>query len=128
MTEQQYRVVADWDKGDDPTRSMAKDGDLLVFRASEGGGLSKLVRIERPVPTADEPVQDGPLTRGLEQSRRGETVDLGSFAQYAEHPPVPTREQIADLIALHYGWGKADEEDREAGDALLTLLQKGADR
>lgn len=40
----------------------------------------------------------------------------------------PTREQIADLLARKYDWGPADEEDHEVADAVLALIQNGAER
>lgn len=58
----QYRVVADRDKGDDPQPAMIQDGDrvtVVAYNAHDGSwqdGNEGIIRIERPVPTTDEPV------------------------------------------------------------------------
>lgn len=50
MTDQQYRIIADRDKGDDPRPQDVQDGDRYVLDAPFLGD-SRIVRIERPMPT-----------------------------------------------------------------------------
>lgn len=153
MTEQQYRVIADRDKGDDPTKSMAQEGDLLIFRMGKKGELSILVRIERTVLTTDEPQSELSDVQYREADEawmwyadeaefhvhdvvQEQFID-GYLAALKAHPSShpPTREQIAEAIytvraGSDQNWHKAafrDDYLKEA-DAVLALLQKGADR
>lgn len=126
MTEtQQYRVVADRDKGDDPHINYAQDGDLLTFRKGREFEPDYLVRIERPVPTTDDWMYEH-----SDQCRCGSCPTLP-----ASHPP--TREQIAEALTE-----AADEIERILVQERTTLgmsvqdwlrqraalIQNGADR
>lgn len=121
---QQYRVIADRDKGDDPRDVEQRPGDRLIYSETVGVVLEGpiLVRIERPV-----------LPLHCLSTAHHEEHDWGGgnwcpgFGASDERPSVPTRAQIADVLADHYAWGRADEEDRAAADAVLALLN-GADR
>lgn len=107
MTEQQYRVIADRDKGDDPQWDDVEIGDRVVTTPARmvGGEVTRtssrttmtaasamtvdVLRIERQVPTTDEP-----------KTKREQIVsDLAAMGQRMfSHPSVPTREQIADVL------------------------------
>lgn len=140
MTEQQYRVIADRDKGDDPSRANIRVGDRYTLQDT-GDADDQLVRIERPVPTTDAPhgeeveiegsffpVADlphilGAHIRALDDAGQREKQH---WIDHHEHPSLPTREQIAEAI-------EPDPADRDWQTVLyagrvLTLLQKGADR
>lgn len=55
MTEQQYRVIADRDKGDDPTFADVDEGDRYTAVSMPWDWEQDRVdRIERPVPTPDD--------------------------------------------------------------------------
>lgn len=118
MSEQQYRVHAC--NNTEPHEAHEFRG---TYRKPSLPGVEitetfQCEGIERPEPTTDRP----------DLTRDQFTNDESYYLATGQHPSLPTREQIAELIALHYGWGEADEEDREAGDAVLALIQKGADR
>lgn len=56
MVQQDYRVIADRDKGDEPQWDEVRLGDRTtsVVISGEGqGSMTRLVHIERPVPTTD---------------------------------------------------------------------------
>ena len=57
MTEQQYTVIADRSKGDDPETQQIETGDRLTSTALTPTVFA-LDRIERPVPTTDEPTHE----------------------------------------------------------------------
>lgn len=139
MTEQQqYRVIADRDKGDDPQWEDVRYGDLVTTEHIYGADSAPvLVRIERPVPTAGEPdwqiernrtlvarLRDdhGAVRERMEEAAdRIERLEAGTVA----HPP--TREEIAEVVArwrrdLDTGTGP------ELEDRLVALIQNGADR
>lgn len=109
MTEQQYHVIADRDKGDDPKWPDIEPGDRYVAIARDLETRSdddQVVRIERPVPTTDEP----------------------------QKPSVPMREQIAvelieklrttGSVPIDRVWSRWRELFREYDDAVLALIQK----
>lgn len=122
----QYRVIADREKGDDPRWADAQSGDRFTH-VGILGGESRLVRIERPVPTADTRSQMERDSDALDELRRTPVP--------VESPSLPTREQIAEVIYTEragssQNWHKAafrDDYLKEA-DAVLALLQKGFDR
>ncbi|PZE33974.1 hypothetical protein DEJ21_14085 [Curtobacterium sp. MCSS17_006] len=114
MTEQQqYRVIADRDKGDDPQWVDVKARDR--YTADAAGRPSDddtVVRIERPVPT---------------------TVVIHELVGLPLPPDepssLPTREQIAEVIQRADQTARWGENRYEVqADAVLALLQKGADR
>ncbi len=115
MTEQQYRVIADRDKGEDPQERDSRAGDRLTFIATESYG-KLLVRIERPAPPSELGV---PLLLT--------DVEADSFTAAMQDPPpmpLPTREQIAAAIAKSEdadywvdeiaNWEDREEWEREA--------------
>lgn len=153
MSEQQWRVIADRDKGDDPKIGDAEDGDLLAFRKGREFETDYLVRIERPVPTADEHEPIDTLNLGYYRTRvqcscgrswwfgehEGDpTHDEAKIEHEQPSPHPPTREQIALAIAFatdgmtEKAWANASQDycdEMLAGaDAVLALIQNGADR
>jgi hypothetical protein len=166
MTEQQqYRVIVDRDKGDEPLDVERQPGDLLIYEQMPCH-QQHLVRIERPVPTTDEPPvadtssgehrrvirhvgDDLPICDTcinvlglnvrwdhavLRHEREGITP-----AEPQPSPSVPTREQIAaEIKRVTHAWSgpSMDEfindpptrKQYAMADAVLALLQKGADR
>lgn len=91
MTEQQYRLIADRDKGDDPYKDDVREGDRVTSVAVLEGTmrtgqvlLARIDRIERPVPTTDEP-------------KRCEQCD-DFEPETHEHPSTPTRDEVADEL------------------------------
>lgn len=113
MTEQQqYRVIADRDKGDDPQWADIKTHDRITYEYTNGGParLDQVVRIERPVPTSDEPVM---LTyEGCKTYPLG-TVAADAIGYWAAHHrhyvktsentwasfwQTPTADQIAEAV------------------------------
>lgn len=154
MTEQQqYRVIADRDKGDDPTWNDVHGGDRVAMTAGDISTFmsDEIVRIERPVPTTDEPkhqVMCLPIdvyeaSIGMLRLHGAEaTADM--LRDEAEPPPLPTREQIAEAQRALTELGDAIAlPDTQAGEDWFTermglvtdifesvraLLQKGADR
>lgn len=152
MAEQQeYRVIADRDKGDDPQWGQVESGDRVWF----SGPRDDVDRIERPVPTTNEPEfgwDACPSTAAHaahEWNVNEGEVGFGSRCAGIAAPSLPTREQIAEVVAeanavrgayLSF-WGAHSSNDiarvgREpsmpptpAIDAWsLALLQKGGDR
>jgi len=147
MTEQQYRVIADRDKGDD--MDAAWWGQATGDRITEivvGPGETRVDRIERQVPTTDESPRRSFIV--TPNSDRYEAFDIedalinsrsflpeGVRVQPSPHPP--TREQIAEAIR-NSDWdslGNWDAEPerikddyRKNADAVLALIQNGADR
>jgi hypothetical protein len=63
-----------------------KDKQFAVEELPDGNILLQpvVIRHEREVWLYENPEAMAALDRGLAQSARGETVDLGSFAQYLE--------------------------------------------
>lgn len=110
MTEQQYRVIADRDKGDDPQWDDVQIGDRYVGIATERGTpLDPVVRIERPAPATGLPA---PMTLTA--------AEQDSYTAAMAEPSLPTREQIAEAIE------DAIEVDIDtAADAVLRLLEGG---
>lgn len=155
-----YRVIADRDKGDEPDGFDINDGDRVTY---EYGTRTRRVRIERPVPTPDEP----PVTDTSSGEHRRVIRHVGDDlpicdtcinvlglnvrwdhavlrheregitpAEALPSPSLPTRDQIAwqklrslrdDLFESTDAAFEPDEVIEEL-DAVLALLQKGADR
>lgn len=120
MTGQQYRVIADRDKGDDPYAEMREPGDRVTY----GNPAHIIVRIERPVPTEHclgTHYHDSHLWSG----KPGTHYWCKGYA--APDEILPTREQIAEAI-----WDDSLllelPENLERVDHVLALLQKEADR
>jgi hypothetical protein len=169
MSEPQYRVIADRDKGDDPTWNDVHGGDRVTMTAGDISTFrsDQIVRIERPVPTTNlqesAGLEDrrsqfaasvgGELVRDLDawptedaalRSLLDRAVDHIESIETDAHylPPLPTREQIAALnrhvrearqwneVARGNGVGGVGNLDSvlDDMDAVLALLQKGADR
>jgi hypothetical protein len=148
MTDQQWTVVADRDKGDDPTIDDITVGDRYTMQAEAGAVFTdQVVRIERQVPTAEKPNTSASNLAivDLGEASRCADVGLDALIDYLgdlprlPSPHPPTREQIAEALYLD----DADHEDlswaseanlltREAylknADAVLALIQNGADR
>lgn len=145
MTEQ-YRVVADSDRGDDPDYAWVRPGDRITYAVVEHRRSiqqGRLVRIERPVPTTDEArrtLWDQIAVLIYEHdttTRRGASsaADEVMRAVLAASTPAATREQIAEAIyAVRAGssknWHKSAFRDDylAQADAVLALLENGADR
>lgn len=134
MTEQQYRIIADRDKGHLPVYADVQTHTDRVTVEQYGQPTEYIVRIERPVPTTGCPRCEG---RGGLLNTHGEDSDCPRCGGAgSEHPSVPTREQIAEML-FHAEYSDTDRWDlvREHGrepylcmaDAVLNLLN-GADR
>lgn len=150
MTEQQYRVTADRDKGDDPDHDDVREGDRVTTVAVVEGTIqtgrvlrARIDRIERPVVKCEH----GRIVFYVEDNET-RCVKCGvviSDGQPVERPPVPTREQIADYSELradlatmarqertpdHWAIGRNQRTARSALSAIDTLLAllNGADR
>lgn len=101
MTEQQYRVIADRDKGDDPKVADICAGDRYTMQAERGPVFTdQVVRIERPVPNSDQPTSGRdeawhawPGTEYSEREPHKALRDAFNAGWDARHPSVPTREQ-----------------------------------
>lgn len=163
MSEQHYRVIADRDKGDDPTWNDVHGGDRVTMTAGDISTFrsDEIVRIERPVPTTDEPEDETqdlrtqvanlvPLSMLDGRDPRANVFEVAdeiiSAVLAAIAPTLPTREQIAAMLSAHriagvsgFGiesiacscnrtWVPALEYREHMADAVLALLQKGADR
>ncbi|PZF11782.1 hypothetical protein [Curtobacterium sp. MCLR17_034] len=130
MTEtQQYRVVADRDKGDDPHINYAQDGDLLAFRKGREFEPDYLVRIERPVPTEHclSTAQHDGHEWAAHEGQPGTGYWCPGFDAAEDHPP--TREQIAEVMQRADQTARWGENRYEVqADAVLALFQNGADR
>lgn len=129
MTEQQqYRVIADRDKGDNPYAEMREPGDRVTY----GNPAHIIVRIERPVTTEHclSTAQHDGHEWAAHEGQPGTGYWCPGFDAADEHPP--TREQIADAIwkALPYEAQEAmlTTDADEAAEAVLALIQNGADR
>lgn len=139
MTEQQYRVVADRDKGDNPKSHDIENGDRYVL---DGPYLSdmQILRIERPVPTEhclSTGHHDGHEWGGHD-GQTGTGYWCTGFDAADQHPSVPTREQIADAIeqdervqTWHKIWAYVCEnrpqpinDERTAEQYVLALLSQ----
>lgn len=144
MAEQQYRVIADRDKGDDPQEGTILVGDRYTFESVSnewvGGDTDVLVRIERPAPTTDEPSEQWtPSTAQVrshyvfDQSNRWDAERGAAFDRWltsVSSPPPPTREQIAEVLRESDPEGAAEVVDfyYTQADALLALIQNGTGR
>lgn len=120
MSEKQWRVVADRDKGDDPSVFDAEPGDLVVYRMGEPDIALELVRIERPVPTT-----------GLPDPMRLTDAEADSFHEAMHAPHPPTREQIAAAIhggLADRGFDFEDDDTAHLTARVLALIQNGAGR
>ncbi|WP_336698206.1 hypothetical protein [Curtobacterium sp. USHLN213] len=148
LDQQQYRVIADRDKGDDPQWTDIVDGDRVLYVSGSRLAMARIDRIERPVSTTDETA-----TSSVHDMRGSREVPV------ALHPP--TREQIAeaDIAAVEemggcvlpteigmraaFEWLAQQEGVRpgwyaeevpailagiDAARRLLALIQNGADR
>lgn len=121
MNEQQYRVIANRDKGDDPRHADVQPGDRYTLEAVEG---FPVVRIERPVATehclstahhaahnwgANPNVDGGVWCPGFDASDELPT------------PHLPTREQIAAVrVAQAHLVTDGHDEAARALDAVLV--------
>jgi hypothetical protein len=151
MNEQQYRVIADRDKGDDPQWRDVSMGDRVVV--TWGRNQWEPARIERPVPTTDEPederveawhyVADHPVFKqcySKEQplldsmlDRLNDLADMErTLVELAPHPP--TREQVAEVLDAAFDDYRPYCSEAghciksNAADDVLALIQNGADR
>lgn len=114
MSEQQWRVVADRDKGDDIRKRFMR-GDRVTF-GSDADGSTVPVRIERLEPTADEPMD---VFQAEALRARG--------GHPSPHPP--TREQIAAAVCSVLDPGAYPvDQDYAVAERVLALIQNGADR
>jgi len=126
MSEQQYRVIADKKKGDDPYAEMREPGDRVTY----GNPAHIIVRIERPVPTEHclgTHYHDSHLWTG----KPGTHYWCKGYA--APDEILPTREQIAEVVLDGFHAPDGDHPSwwinpLATADAVLALLQKGADR
>jgi len=123
MSDQQYRVVADRDKGDDPRLTTPQDGDVMWWRALYGGAPRELVRIERPVPATHEPRKPELVTlhlyrdtcvgglflsgRELDRTLHEHVEALTIRRDRLPSPHPPTREQVAEAL-WHVGRDECD--------------------
>lgn len=150
MTEtQQYRVVADRDKGDDPDIDRDyREGDRLVFENWDTGyyderQVGTLVRIERPVPTTVENgEQFTPSTEQVrshyvfDQSNRWDAERGAAFDRWLASVSSlhrPTREQIAEALDGLQLWTGVSSAPLTLDKSLsaqiaYALIQNGADR
>lgn len=130
MTEQQWTVIADRDKGDDPSIDDVQKGDRFTFEALDGT-TDRLIRIERPMPVSER--RQALRQMAQEGQRLQQVQDAGR--------EMPTREQIAEVLYRHEWpvevnptpWNELDyaswqSEYLAAADAVLALIQNGADR
>lgn len=129
MTEQLYRVIADRDKGDDPTWADINTHDRATYEYTNGGPahVDQVIRIERPVST----------TTSLEPMRLTDAeADSFHAAMQDQRPSVPTREQIAEALyenqfrgGYHAEWDRLVDDARDfwlsQADAVLALLRNG---
>jgi hypothetical protein len=139
MSEKQWRVIADRDKGDDPQVSDLNNGDrATVIVMNDDPADDKVVRIERPVPTEhclSTAHHDG-HEWGAHESQPGTGYWCPGFDATEAHPP--TREQIAEAVeAVAEAYAPVRDWDTElmypddTWDALVALhalIQNGADR
>lgn len=142
MTEQQYRTIADTTTHPDLTSAHAEPGDRLVHDVIDGDRWT-LVRIERPVPTTDEPKRvaeascfrsepHGPHYWGQYHGDKYTKHCLGLGSERAQPAPQPpTREQIAEEDRIRrdermrwaiYLWGMDEDTDGPEG-----AFEEGAD-
>jgi len=94
MTDQQYRVIADRDKGDDPTWADVSKGDryLAESRHEYDWDLDRILRIERPVPPTepDWPKQTTQPGVTEEESMRRIDRSVGKLPSIADIVPGTT--------------------------------------
>lgn len=141
MAEQQYRVIADRDKGDDPREDAILVGDRYTFESVSnewvGGDSDPLVRIERSVPAEHclSTAHHGGHEWGGYDGQAATGYWCEGFDASDEAPYPPTREQIAEAIAAELRTGnetahsvQATRRVQQLTDAVLALIQNGADR
>lgn len=148
MSEQQYRVIADRDKGDDLSWHDVEPEDRYTSIKSDGPYPDPLMRIERPVPTTDEPQAgryDNLRADLATMARQERTPDHWAIGRnqrtaraallaidelIAQHPP--TREQIAPLPedarmdAYYYGFERTGVGFIDAILSAVAIAGKGA--
>lgn len=141
MIEQQYRVIADRDKGDDMSWHDVEEGDRHTSIKSGGPYPDPLMRIERPVSTNVEPDdlrafvldelngQIDSLDETVTQEDMGRVLlelrDSVRDGTWRSASSTPTREQIEKVVTrwrrdLDTGTGP------ELEDRLVALFQNGA--
>ena len=149
MTEQQYRVVADRDKGDDPQHTDVQAGDRYTLEAVEGfPSDDPVVRIERPVPIADDTQKPELVTmhlyrdtcvgglflseRELDRTLHEHVEALTIRRDRLPSPHPPTHEQIAPLPedarmdAYYYGFERTGVGFIDAILSAVAIAGKGA--
>jgi hypothetical protein len=107
MTEQQYRVIADTENGDD-IRKRFMPGDRVTF-GTDTEGHTVPVRIEHPLPAT-----------GLPDPMHLTDAEADSFHEAMHAPHPPTREQIVQALGRYITEGQYER--------VLALIQNGADR
>ena len=140
MTEQHYRVIADRDKGDDPQQSDIEEADRVTYGFIGRGFEHGIVRIERPVPTTNEPPEADATPDEAFELGEVHGYDKGYADGLAASPHPPTREQMHterpyDEPTDHeYGAWETDALEEHALDILAVvshrraLIQNGAER
>lgn len=137
MTEQQYRVIADRDKGDDMLAAISalEDGDRVTY-IYDTEPSDMIVRIERPVPNTDgEPHSAAAYRAYFASNVEGVNHSATAFragwdAAQVLIPSVPTREQFAEelieklratgSVPVDRIWARWRELFREYDDAALA--------
>lgn len=142
MSEQQYRVIAD--RASMADESWIAEGDRVTYGSVSSTGELVIVRIERPLPTTDEPEDETqdlrtqvanlvPLSMLDGRDPRANVFEVAdeiiSAVLAAIALPLPTREQIAEAISQAVGgYNQNTRTIQHAADAVLALIQNGADR
>lgn len=141
MTGQQYTVIADRARGDDPQWTDIVDGDRVLYISGSKLAMARVDRIERPAPTTDEPKRM-PMTHRHDGHGPDDTC-RDCESQPSPHPP--TREQIADELEYRVRTAVAraraaerhgesyprefvDQQVTDGRTRVFALIQNGAER